>query len=445
MPYSSDINSKIVTFINRAQTKLGSISTTIAKKVSKDARYESYRDDAELGYQLDSFVKALDNNWNNWTEHEIEECIEMWNAKASLNNFPYFTHTQYNYNIKFTGAGSTFITQNGGTFYGTINMNNQYIINLPDATSDGMPLVYGQAAGGDLTGTYPNPTLTPTGVTPDTYGDSNNYPVVTVDSKGRITAITEQSKTGGSAGGDLTGTYPNPTLTTSGVSAGTYGDSTHYPVLMIDAKGRATAASQTALPTALPPNGSAGGDLAGTYPNPTIKSLGLTPGAYGNSSNYPIVTVNAKGQVTAITTAAVAIPNTAVTPGTYGDASNYPVITIGADGRITAAANQANTGLISFKKVNFTSWNMLTTPGKQIAHGVDKAKITGVIGVLYGNGSNLPYPFSGILLDNTHSGPDIGFAQTDGTFITFYRRDGSDFVSAGFNNASGKITIFYES
>jgi len=57
----------------------------------------------------------------------------------------------------------------------------------------------------------------------------------------------------------------------------------------------------TAIAAGITPGGAAGGDLAGSYPNPTIKVLaGLVSGSYGGATMVPVVTVNTKGQVTGI-------------------------------------------------------------------------------------------------------------------------------------------------
>jgi hypothetical protein len=76
----------------------------------------------------------------------------------------------------------------------------------------------------------------------------------------------------GSAGGDLTGTYPNPTLAAAGPGAtGPLGGATVAPIVTIDAKGRVTALSSATI-SGVAPGGAAGGDLTGTYPNPTVAS-----------------------------------------------------------------------------------------------------------------------------------------------------------------------------
>ncbi len=106
----------------------------------------------------------------------------------------------------------------------------------------------------------------------------------------------------GSAGGDLTGTYPSPTLAALGSATGPLGSATVTPIVTIDTKGRVTALSSA---TTVPTN-AAGGDLTGNYPNPTLAAAG--PGAtgpLGGATVAPIVTIDAKGRVTALSSATI--------------------------------------------------------------------------------------------------------------------------------------------
>ena len=171
-------------------------------------------------------------------------------------------------------VGAAYLTINGDTGTDTVNLADSNVTVVGDT---------------GITTTVTDNTITidldDTSVTTGSYGSASAIPTFTVDQQGRLTAASEVSistdlSISGDAGSDtvnlldsalafagsadLTATVTNNTVTytldNTTVSAGTYGSQTAIPVLTVDAKGRLTTVSTATISTELSIAGDTGTD-----------------------------------------------------------------------------------------------------------------------------------------------------------------------------------------
>jgi len=183
-------------------------------------------------------------------------------------------------------------------------------------------------AGGDLNGTYPNPTLNKIqGINVTATGASTGQ-VLKFDGTSWVPG-TDNTGSGGSnptgpAGGDLAGSYPNPTINTAAVTTTKLADNSITTAKIVDASVTSAKLAPGVIPTSLPPNGTAGGDLTGSYPNPAINNGVITTAKLADNSVTTAKIVDAS--VTSAKLAAGVIPTSLPPNGTAGGdlTGSYP-------------------------------------------------------------------------------------------------------------------------
>ena len=111
--------------------------------------------------------------------------------------------------------------------------------------------------------------------------------------------------------GDATSTIGTSALTLATVNSntGSFGSSSAVPVITVNGKGLITAVTTAAVSGSISVTGgdlTLSGNTGTAITNATLATVNSNTGSFGSSSSIPVITVNGKGLITAVTTSAVA-------------------------------------------------------------------------------------------------------------------------------------------
>jgi hypothetical protein len=175
----------------------------------------------------------------------------------------------------------------------------------------------------------------------------------------------------GSAGGDLSGTYPNPTLATSAVTSTKIADGAVTTTKLNSAgatTGQALVYDGANIVWSTPratPIGNAGGDLSGTYPNPTIANSAITSGKIASGA----ITNSHIDAAANIAYSKLNLTNSIVGPDIKTDAISTTKIANGAVTTAKISTSGAASGQVLTYNGSAVTWGSITTTPTGAAGG----------------------------------------------------------------------------